>query len=277
MVSYSAANTRPSALEGRKIVITRAREQSSNVLAQLAEFGAQALEFPVIKIVPPENWQEMDQAIAELSAFTWVVFTSVNGVEYFWQRMEAAGKNATAFNGVKVCAIGPATAASLEIRGLTPQMVPPRFVAESILEELDLDLTGQSFLLPRADIARENLVKEVQNRGGSVTQITAYRTVVADNETATGISSTELVSLLEAGEVDMVTFTSSSTVRNFAKRLATTSDKPLPQLLGNTAVACIGPITAGTARQYGLTINLEASEFTMDKLVEDIILYFSKE
>jgi uroporphyrinogen III methyltransferase/synthase len=101
--------------------------------------------------------------------------------------------------------------------------------------------------------------------------------VVADNETATGISSTELVSLLEAGEVDMVTFTSSSTVRNFAKRLATTSDKPLPQLLGNTAVACIGPITAGTARQYGLTINLEASEFTMDKLVEDIILYFSKE
>ncbi len=261
-------------LLGRRIVVTRAREQAAEMLATLTNLGADALEFSVIKIVDPPSFEPMDSAIERLSTFNWAVFTSVNGVEYFWRRLKRAGKDARAFANLKICAIGPATAAALEERNIVPDMIPGRFVAEGILDDLG-DVSGQKFLLPRADIAREALVEGLEARGAVVENVVAYRTIAGGEEGPGSASPADMVKWLEAGEIDIVTFTSSSTVRNFAARLRTSSDSSLPELLSRTTVACIGPITAGTARDLGLTVGLEAAEFTIDKLVETIVQHFS--
>ncbi len=265
--------TRP--LEGKRIIVTRAKEQAGGFAATLAGLGAEVIEFPVIKIVDPASFEPMDTAIAGLAGFNWVIFTSVNGVDFFWRRLMLVGKDARALAHTKICAIGPATATALEERSIVPDLIPGRYVAEGILDHLPSDLTGQKFLLPRADIARITLVEELEKRGAQVVNVVAYRTVAGGDQEPGSMSATELVGLLEAGKIDLATFTSSSTVRNFALRLGTASPKTLPELLSGVTVACIGPITAGTAREFGLTIGLEAAEFTIDKLVEAIVNYFS--
>ena len=262
-------------LAGKKIVVTRAKEQAAGVLTTLAELGAETIEFPVIKIVDPASFEPVDSAISRLAEFNWIIFTSVNGVDYFWRRLHRAGKDARALAHLKICAIGPATAAALEEHSILPDLVPDRFVAEGILDHLGQDLSGQKFLLPRADIARINLLEGLEARGATVENVVAYRTVAGGNDEPGSISASAMVKLLEAGEIDLITFTSSSTVRNFAARLATASNKPVASLLSYTTVACIGPVTAGTARDYGLTVGLEAAEFTIDKLVEAIVKHFS--
>ncbi len=262
-------------LAGKKIVVTRAREQSGDLQTRLIELGADVIEFPVIQIVEPLDFEPLDRAIDRLADYDWLIFTSVNGVDFFWRRLLVAGKTAHDLAGRKLCAIGPATAAALEGHGLKLDLVPGRFVAEGILEEMG-EVSGQKFLLPRADIAREALIEGLEARGASVEQVTAYRTIVAPDRLESGeISATELVHLLESGQIDLVSFTSSSTVRNFAARLATATPAPLPQLLSGSQVACIGPITAGTARDSGLVVNLEAPEFTIDGLVEVILDHYS--
>ena len=257
-------------LLGKTVVVTRAQRQAGSLISQLEKLGATALEFPVIKIVPPESFGPMDDAITRLNSFDWVVFTSVNGVEYFWPRLEALGKTA-ALDSLKVCAIGPATADALTRRGVTPALVPQKFVAEGILEDLG-DVTGLRFLLPRAELAREALLEGLEAGGATVEQLIAYRTVVADE--GGSLDAAQLVKRLEAGQIDLVTFTSSSTVRFFAARLAVVTEKPLPGLLSKTLVACIGPVTAGTARELALTVGLEAPEFTIDHLVKAILEYY---
>ncbi len=260
-------------LLGKTIVVTRAQRQAGSLISRLEESGAKALEFPVIKIVPPESFAAMDNSIARLNSFDWVIFTSVNGVEYFWQRLEVLGKTAAAFENLKVCAIGPATADALTRRGVTPALVPQKFVAEGILEDLG-GVAGQRFLLPRAELAREALLEGLEAGGATVEQLVAYRTVVAD--AGGSLDAAQLVKLLEKGRVDLVTFTSSSTVRFFAARLAVVSEKPLPDLLSKTLVACIGPVTAGTARELGLRVGLAAPEFTIDHLVQAIVDYYKE-
>jgi uroporphyrinogen III methyltransferase / synthase len=260
-------------LEGKKIVVTRARQQASPLLARLAGAGAAALEFPVIKIVAPESFGPLDSAIARLGEFDWLVFTSVNGVEYFWQRLAALHKTSSDLAHLKVCAIGPATAAALSERGVSPALVPHRFVAEGILADLG-PVAGLRFLLPRAELAREALLEGLEAGGALVEQVIAYRTVVADEDFPGKVGAAELVRLFERGEIDLITFTSSSTVRFFAARLAAVTTQPLPRLLSKTLVACIGPITAGTARELGLKVGLEAPEFTVEHLVEAIIRYY---
>jgi uroporphyrinogen III methyltransferase/synthase len=267
----TANETRP--LTGKKIVVTRARQQASTLLARLEALGAQAIEFPVIQIVAPESFEPMDRAIARLDQFDWVIFTSVNGVEYFWQRLEALGSTSAALTHLNVCAIGPATGAALSQRGITPALVPQKFVAEGILADLG-QVAGQRFLLPRAELAREALLEGLEAQGAFVQQVVAYRTVVADEEGTGSTGAPELVRLFEAGEIDLITFTSSSTVRFFGERLAAISATALPVLLSNTVVACIGPITAGTAREMGLTVSLEAPEFTVEHLVQAILGYY---
>ncbi|HEX2916775.1 MAG TPA: uroporphyrinogen-III synthase [Chloroflexia bacterium] len=270
---FDLAQVRP--LLGHRVVVTRAREQASSVVAQLTALGADAIEFPVIKIVDPPTFVPMDRAVARLADFDWVVFTSVNGVDCFWKRLKMAGKDARAFAKAKICAIGPATAAALEERSLVPDLIPQRYVAEGILEELKVE-PGQKFLLPRADIAREALVEGLQAKGAIVENVIAYSTVAGGEEGPGSINPAELVKLLNNGEIDAVTFTSSSTVRNFARRLATATDIALPVLLEKTTVACIGPITAGTARELGLTIGLEAPEFTIDGLIKSLVEHFTR-
>jgi uroporphyrinogen III methyltransferase/synthase len=264
-------------LEGRTVVITRAKEQAEKFASGLAEMGAEVIEFPVIKFVPPESLEELDRAVFELDSYNWIIFTSANGVEFFWKRVEATGKDSEAFSGIKICAVGPATAAALEARGLRAELVPEKHVAEGILERLGEKLEGQRFLLPTADIARDTLAEGLATRGGLVAKVTAYSTVACDNEEPGSISAAQMIELLETGKIDLISFTSSSTVKNFAARLATSSNRPVGELLNKTLVACIGPVTAKTARDLGLRVGLEASEFTIDNLVTTIKNHFVKE
>jgi len=257
-------------LLGKRVVVTRTREQASSLLAKLTELGADALEFPTIKIIAPESFGPLDDAITQLGQYDWVIFTSVNGVDYFMARLKQAGKDARAFGQAKVCAIGPATAARLEEANIRADFMPSKFVAESILAELG-EVSGQHILLARADVARDALREGLTAQGAQVDNVVTYRQVIGSEEDSpTSLKAAELVALLEAGEIDLVTFTSSNTVRNFATRLATASDKPLTTLLQKSRIACIGPITAGTAREMGLAVDIEADEFTIDGLLEVI-------
>ncbi len=274
---FDVAANRP--LLGKRIVVTRAREQASGLVARLTGLGADAIEFAAFKIVPPADLAPLDAAIAQLHTYDWVIFTSVNGPEFFMQRLHAAHKDARAFANAKICAIGPATAATLKQYNLQADLIPSKFVAESILESFAASggVAGIRFLLARADVARENLADGLAAMGGIVNEVTAYRQVLADEAGPTAISASQMLKLLEAGDIDAVLFTSSNTVRNFAKRLATVTDTPLKEMLGQTVVACIGPITSAAGRdEYGLDVTLEAPEFTIERLVESLVEFFNK-
>lgn len=246
-------------LAGKRILITRPRAQAADLCAKLAALGAQPIVFPTIEIAPLEDTSRLDRAINQLSSYDWVIFTSVNGVAAFWNRLIAAGKDAGALVGIKVAAIGPATAQALKQRGIQARFMPDEYVADAIVEGIR-DVRGQRILLPRADIAREALAVELERLGGMVDEIAAYRTVPAAPDTR---GSAEL-----RRGVDAITFTSSSTVRNFVAL----ADRET----GGAIVACIGPITAQTARELGLPVDVMATEYTLDGLVAALVDHFSR-
>jgi uroporphyrinogen III methyltransferase / synthase len=248
-------------LFGQRVLVTRTREQASVLSARLRALGAEAIELPTIRIAPPENWQELDRAIAGLPGFDWIVFTSVNGVAYFWQRLLSAGKDARALHGIRLAAIGPATAAALEDHGLQADYVPDEYVAEAVAAGLEA-VRGQRMLLPRADIARPALADLLCEAGAEVVEVSAYRTLQPETDPA------ELRTTL--ARVTVATFTSSSTVRNLAA-MAGDAGLDLTQALAQATIACIGPITAGTAREVGLPVQIVADEYTIDGLVEALV------
>lgn len=252
-------------LFGQRVVVTRARAQASRLSAQLRALGADPVEFPTIAINPPEDWAPLDAAIERLEQYGWVIFTSVNGVRFFWQRLERAGKDARSFANARLGAIGPATAGALQEHGLKADLVPPKYVAEAILERIG-PVDGERVLLPRADIARPALAEGLKSAGAQVDEITTYRTGLGGADKAD-----ELRRKLAESEIDVVTFTSSSTARNFVAAL-----EPLPDLPPSLTVACIGPITAGTARDLGLPVTIVAEEYTIDGLVDSLIRHFEK-
>src|SRR4051812_1466889 len=192
-------------LDGRRIVVTRAREQSQGLVARLQALGADVLECPAITIAPPEDYAEIDAAIAHLHQYDWVVFTSVNGVQVFVDRLLALGNAPDVLCSRKLGAIGPATAAALEKAGCVPRFVPDTYVAEALAEQIE-GVAGCRVLLPRADIARKALAEGLWRKGATVDEITAYRTVP-------GEGAERLSECLRADSVDAITFTSSSTVR----------------------------------------------------------------
>jgi uroporphyrinogen-III synthase len=249
-------------LAGMRVLITRPRAQAAALIEKLASLGAIPVIFPTIEITPPEDPAQLDQAIADLPAYHWVIFTSVNGVSAFWQRLAALGKDNQAFSGIKVAAIGPATAQALQERGVRPAFVPEEYVAEAILPGLG-EVTGQRILLPRADIARKALVDELTRQGAFPEEIAAYHTVPARPDP-------QALSELEQG-VDIATFTSSSTVRSFIEILG---ERATTGLLQDAVIACIGPVTAEEARQRGLVVDVVAEEYTVDGLVEALVKYF---
>ncbi len=245
-------------LSGRRIVVTRARAQASDFASALEALGAEVVQFPTIRIVPPADEAPLMRAAAQAGSYDWIVFTSVNGVERFWYALWQQKCDARALGGVRVCAIGPATAAELERRGIVPDVVPDEFVAEAAVQALDAadDLRGKRILLPRADIARAVLPEQLRARGAEVVDVAAYTTV------QDGADAERVRRLLARGEVDLVTFTASSTVRNFVDLVGAD--------VGRAAVASIGPITSGTARELGLAVELEAAEYTIPGLVQAI-------
>jgi uroporphyrinogen III methyltransferase/synthase len=254
-------------LFGKRILVTRSREQAGTLSSLLQRLGAQPVEFPVIQTVPPENLAPLDEALTAAQRYDWIIFTSVNGVKAVMDRLESIGKDVRVFGRSRLCAIGPATAQALGRHGLRPDLIPREFVAESILEDIG-DVTGQRVLLPRADIAREALAVELATRGATVDEVTAYCTVPG------GGSGSAIRGMLERGELDIITFTSSSTVRNFMAALESTrgesGDAVLP-LLDRVRVACIGPITSKTAVDHGLSVHIQAREYTIPGLVEAIL------
>ncbi len=247
-------------LVGKRILVTRPRAQSAELCDKLATQGAQPIVFPTIEIAPLADYTALDHAIRHLAQYQWIVFTSVNGVKAFWDRLDAVG--AGLMPTLRVAAIGPATASALQSHDVTVTLIPDEYVAEAIIESIGA-VQGQHILLPRADIAREALAVELQKRGAIVDEIAAYRTRPAQPD-PNGLSE------LQRG-VDVITFTSSSTVRNF---IALVGRDLIPS---QAIVACIGPITANTARDLGLRVDIVAAEYTMDGLVAALVAHFDRE
>ena len=262
----SAANNKP--LAGKRVVITRAREQSGSLAKTLSALGANVVECPAISIAPLEDYAEMDAAIMRLDAYDWVIFTSVNGVGAFASRLRELRRDTQSLRSRKLGAIGPATAAALQKVGCRPSFVPDTYVAEAILEQIG-ELSGARVLLPRADIARKALAEGLRAKGAEVDEIAAYRTVP-------GEGSATLADLLSAGGVDAVTFTSSSTVRYTIESLASAGldEGQAVDLLNRTRIVCIGPITANTAAEHGVSVTSVAEEYTSDGLVGALVELF---
>ena len=250
-------------LFGRRVVVTRARAQAGELGRELEALGAEVIEFPTIEIRPPENFGPLDEAIRELGSFDWLVFTSVNGVEAFVERLRHHGLDLRAVpQRAKVAAIGPATAERVESAGLRVDTTPEEYKAEALIGALAGEtLTGKKVLITRAKVAREVLPDKLRELGAKVVVPPAYESVPA------GEGREALQRRLLAGEIDCVTFTASSTVENFVRAFG---GEEAGRLLLRTRVACIGPITAGIARGHGLRVDAEADEYTIPGLVNAV-------
>jgi uroporphyrinogen III methyltransferase/synthase len=246
-------------LFGKRIIVTRSREQASALSSKLAGLGADVIEFPVIKIVPPTDTFSIDSAISKLEDFDWVVFTSANGVEWFAKRLLSMRKDIRAMHRAKIAAIGPATAAALEKLMIGVDYIPEKFVAESVVEGFPEDVNGKKILIPRAKEAREVLPEKLKELGAEVHVASVYETITEDSDAQ------QIKDMLRSGEVDVVTFTSSSTVKNFVSLVGESNEKPLPE---GVVAACIGPITAQTAEEMGIKPDIVAEEYTIDGLVQ---------
>ena len=253
-------------LAGRTVVVTRAAEQAARFVELLEAAGARVLQAPTIAIEPPASWMPLDQALGALDAFGWVIFTSVNGVIMVDRRLRARGQAWSALAGKRVAAIGPATSNALAEHGVEAAVVPDDYRAEGLVERLRSQIgPDDRVLLPRAAQTRDVLVAELRRLGATVTEVPAYTTRRVD------ASAGPLREALAAGAVDAVTFTSSSTARNFAELL---SEAERRAWLGGVTVASIGPVTAATAAEYGLTTHVMPEEYTIPALARAIVEHF---
>ncbi|WP_457755466.1 uroporphyrinogen-III C-methyltransferase [Thermodesulfatator indicus] len=251
-------------LFGKRIVVTRTRAQASQLVESLEECGAECLEIPTIKIVPPDSFEPLEQAIEQIETYDWLIFTSVNGVQVFFERLFARGKDARALANTKVAAIGVATAELIKKYGLLVDLLPQEFRAEGLLEALlKEELAGKKVLIPRALEAREILPEKLREAGAEVEVVPAYQTILPEEE------ATRLKKELEQG-VDVITFTSSSTAKNLLKMLGDEARS----LLSEVVLASIGPITTETLKKAGFTPQVEAKEYTIPGLVKAILEYF---
>ena len=253
-------------LADRTILVTRARDQAGRFAALLEAAGAQVLLAPTIVIEPPATWDPLDRALTFSHEYAWVIFTSVNGVTMTRRRLERAGRGCEAFASSRLAAIGPATAEALRAWGRAPDLVPGEYVAESLAERLrPLIRARDRVLLPRAAETRDLLVRELEAMGAHVDEVAAYRTRAAAETTA------GLRDALSRRTVSVVTFTSSSTVKNFA---ALWRPDELAGLMGGVPVACIGPVTAHTAAELGLETAIMPEEYTIPALARAIVAHF---
>ncbi len=253
-------------LFGRGILVTRAADQAGEFGALLRSRGARVYECPTISLVPPPSQEELDRAIAGLAGFKWVIFTSVNAVQFFFARLAAQGLDSRALGGCRICAVGPKTAAALLPHGLRADLVPPDYKAEGVVAEFRrLQPAGQNILFPRADKAREIIPRELAAMGAHVTAPVAYCNVIPEALPHAALQA------LEERRIDCVTFTSSSTVENLATMLG---ENRFLHLLEGVAVAAIGPITARTCREVGLHIAMEPKEYTLAAMTEEIVQFF---
>ncbi len=254
-------------LMGKTIVVTRARAQASEMIKLLSDLGAKCLECPSIKIVPPEDWEPLDMAIESLPAYDWIIFTSVNGVKFFFERLFTKNKDVRALSKISTAAIGPATSKKLLNFGLKSDIVPESYRAESVIEAFkNENIKGKRILLPRAKEARPVLAVELAKMGAEIDEVAVYCTEkVYDHADV-------LLKQLEEGKIDLITFTSSSTATNFKTLLP--SEK-FEAFIKGVTIASIGPITTGTARSLGFKVQIEAESFTIPGLCKAIQQYYN--
>ncbi|HEX3010445.1 MAG TPA: uroporphyrinogen-III C-methyltransferase [Syntrophomonadaceae bacterium] len=252
-------------LWGKRIVITRARTQASALANQLRELGADVIEFPTIKINQESDLSQLHYALSNIESYAWIIFTSVNGVDIFFDEMIKFGLDIRCLQGISICAIGPATRESLRKRGIRADIVPSEFRAEGLIEELQKNIKpGQSVLLPRAGGARAILPESIRDLGAHVSEINLYRA-----EPVSYIGN-KVIDQIVNRQIDLITFTSSSTVHNFVDIIGQENvDK-----LTDVKIGCIGPITADTARDYGFTVAITAGEYTIAGLVQAILEHY---
>jgi uroporphyrinogen III methyltransferase/synthase len=261
-------------LAGRTVMITRAREQAAEFASALESYGARVVSCPTIEIAPPENYVELDAAIDNLFGYDWLVFTSANAVEHFCRRLEASGKDVSELDELRVCAVGDATAERLADERVHVDLVPQKFQAEGVFAALETFLGGRAalaglnFLLPRAAAARDFLPRALEVAGARADCVTAYRTVRPQTTDRARVEA-----LLVGGGVDFVTFTSSSTVHNFAQLFDTRDLRPL---LAGVRVACIGEVTSQTAAEYGLRTDVLPTEATTRALARAVADYYRR-
>jgi uroporphyrinogen III methyltransferase/synthase len=252
-------------LQGKKILVTRARDQAGVFAEMLIDRGATVIEFPTIEVIPPATWEELDDAVKAIGTFQWVLFTSANAVHFFMKRFETLGIDVRILDGIHVCAVGPKTAESLQSRGIKVDLVPAEFKAEGALESFrNFEVKGRKFLIPRAKNAREIIPDKLKELGAEVTVVAAYENV----KPAADMS--RISSLFEK-KIDVITFTSSSTVRNFVEIVG---QKEYKTLIQEVLLACIGPITARTLEEYGMKTDIMPREYTIPALVEAIAEYY---
>jgi uroporphyrinogen III methyltransferase / synthase len=254
-------------LFGKRILITRGREQSRKMAEKISEQGGEPVLFPTIQFEPPTDTGPLDDCIGRVGELHWIVFTSVNGVERFFERFFQIREDIRDLAGPKIAAIGPITAAAIRKHGLKVNLLAKEFVAEGVLALFPLEeVKGKRFLIPRAEQAREILPQELAARGAEVKVVSVYRTTrPAETDVA------DIRKKLESKELDAVTFTSSSTVTHFAEML---HEANLATLLDGIVVASIGPVTSGTIREKGLSVDVEAAEYTIDGLVTALAQHF---
>ena len=259
-------------LAGRTVVITRAQDQADEFVSELKRHGANVVLCPTIEIRELESYERLDEAIEHLYGYDWFIFTSVNGVEFFFQRLQTGNRNVSDLDELKVCAIGEATADRLRDLHVHVDVIPEEFKAEGVFSALERfvggpeALAGLNVLIPRASVARDYLPKALEKAGARVDVVPAYRT-----ELPADLDRGRVAALLSGG-ADCIAFTSSSTVKNLA-RLFDTED--LSGALAGVVIACIGDITATTAADYGLRVKIQPQQFTIPALAQAIADYFS--
>jgi uroporphyrinogen III methyltransferase / synthase len=255
-------------LLGKRIIVTRAREQASDLVKRLAELGAECLEYPTIRVVAPDDATPLDDAIANLNTYNWIVFTSVNGVKFFFERLFGRDRDVRALNSLRTAAIGPVTAEQLFAYGIKSDIIPADYRAEAVVEAFRKeDLKGKKILLPRAAEARPVLPDELRKMGAQVDEVTTYLTEKVQDNTEL------LIEQLAAKTVDLITFTSSSTVKNFKALLPSRNFK---DLIAGVTVASIGPITTDTAAELGFEVQITAESYTIPGLCEAILSYYGR-
>jgi len=258
-------------LAGRTVVVTRAVSQAGEFVAELERYGAKVIVCPTIEIAEPESYERLDEAVDHLYGYDWLIFTSANAIEFFLRRLKTRGVNIDQLDEIRVCAIGAPSADKLRDAHVHVDVIPSQSNAEGVFAALSEfvggvdQLRGLNILLPRAAVGRDYLPKALEEAGARVDLVTAYRTVVPEN-----LDRGRLSAML-AGGGDCIAFTSSSTVKNLAL-LFDTHD--LSKILSGVAIACIGEITAATAREYGLNVDIQPAQSTVKDLAKAIADYY---
>ncbi|MHB9096742.1 MAG: uroporphyrinogen-III C-methyltransferase [Syntrophales bacterium] len=254
-------------LFGRGIVITRPEAQAEGLAELLRAAGARVISFPVIRIAPPESWEELDTALGRLEAYQWLIFTSANGVAFFFRRLREIGRDIRDLKGIRIATIGPATASAVEARGIRVDLVPEEFISEGVVKAFaGEDLRGSRTLLPRAKEARDVIPEGLAKMGARCDCATTYRTIRSDR------TASELEPFFADGKIDAISFTSPSTVNHFLGIMG-----PDFQFPPRVRIACIGPVTAAAARAAGLPVDILQERYTIPGLVDGLAAYFKKE